>query len=164
MPSTPPPAMPPGIHGFDAELEETAAPVPSTSSENVSMDQLMQLMKQMAEMIIAEKSSGGVRSHLANAKLDDRNFERIEKFANKRDAWKEWKLHFMTCVRECDTSFGDYLWGIEKRPDEICLMSMDPTQTQLAAALYSRLISFTSGEAFRLVQMTKETVSKLGVP
>ena len=81
MPSTPPPSMPPGIHGFDAELEEVAAPVTADASrlastdqsENVSMGQLMQLMKQMTEMIIAEKASGGTRSHLANAKLDDRN-------------------------------------------------------------------------------------------
>ena len=157
MPSTPPPAMPPGfaaeINAFDAELEEAAAP--AAVEENVSMSQLMQLMKQMTEMIIAEKASGGARSHLANAKLDDRNFKRIEKFSNKRDAWKEWKLHFMSCVRECDTSFGDYLWGIEKRQDEICILTLDPTQTQLAAALYSRLISVTSGEAFRMVEMTK---------
>ena len=61
----------------------------------------------------------------------------------------------MTCVRECDTSFGDYLWGIEKRQDEICILTLDPTQTQLAAALYTRLISVTSGEAFRMVEMTK---------
>ena len=87
MPSTPPPAMPPGINAFDAELEKVATPV--AVEENVSMRQLMQLMKQMTEMIIAEKASGGARSHLANAKLDDRNFKRIEKFSNKRDAWKE---------------------------------------------------------------------------
>ena len=167
MPTTPPPAMPPGFNTIDVDLEpeaSAAAGTTATSSENVSMGLLMQLMKQMTEMIIAEKVNGGARMYLANTKLDERNFKRIEKFTNTRDAWKEWKVHFMTCVRECDTSFGDFLWGIEKRPDEICLMSLDPTETQLAAALYSRLISVNTGEVFRIVEMTrKETGCKHGV-
>ena len=92
---------------------------------------------------------------MVNAKFDDRNFKRIEKFNNKTESWKEWKLHFTTCVRKCDTSFADFIWGLEKRADEICFLSLDPTQSQLAAALYSRLISVTTGEAFRMVDMTE---------
>ena len=163
MPSTPPPSMPPGFAGhdinneFDVELEEAAAPAATSSSEAPSIAQLMVFMmaqqKQMAEMMFTYRAGGS--HHLANAKLDDRNFKRIEKFNNKRDSWKEWRLHFTTCVRECDTSFADYIWGIEKRTDEICLLTMDPTQSQLAAALYSRLISVTTGEAFRMVEMAK---------
>ena len=87
--------------GFDADLEAPAAP-----SETSSIAQLMAFLvrqqTQTAEMMITFKSSG--RDHMANAKLDDRNFKRIEKFNNKREAWKEWKVRFMTCVRECDTS------------------------------------------------------------
>ena len=138
--------------GFDPDLEAPAAP-----SETPSIAQLMAFLvrqqTQMAEMMITFKSSG--RDHMANAKLDDRNFKRIEKFNNKREAWTTWKMHFMTCVRECDTSFADFIWGLEKRADEICLLTLDPTQSQLAAALYSRLISVTTGEAFRIVEMTR---------
>ena len=71
--------------------------------------------------------------------LDDRSFRRIEKFTNKRKAWKKWKMHFSSCVRECDTSFADFMWGIEKKQEEIDLLSLDPTQSQLTAALYSGL-------------------------
>ena len=99
---------------------------------------------------------------MANAKLDDRNFKRIEKFNNKREAWKKWKMHFMTCVRECDTSFADFIWGLEKRADEICLLALDPTQSQLAASFYSRLIPVTTGEASRIVEMTRGTAVRRG--
>ena len=132
MPSTPPPAMPPGFaeHGinneFDEELEEAAAQAAPSSSEVPSIAQLMAFMvlqpKQMAEMMLTYRAGRG--QHLANAKLDDRNFKRIEKFNNKRDSWKEWKLHFTTCIKECDTPFADFIWGIEKRTDEICFITL----------------------------------------
>ena len=129
--------------GFDADLEAPAA----TPSIAQLMAFLVRQQTQMAEMMIAFKSGG--REHMANANVDDRNFRRIEKFTNKREAWKEWKMHFSSCVRGCDTSFADFLWGLEKRQDEIDLLSLDPAQSQLTAALYSRLISVTTGEAFR---------------
>ena len=67
-------------------------------------------------------------------------------------------MHFMSSIRECDATFADYLWGIEKRQGteddvEIDILSLDPTQTQLAGALSSRLIDVTTGEAFRIVEM-----------
>ena len=93
---------------------------------------LVQRQLQMAEMMktfSADKSSG--KEHLANARLDERNFRRIKDFSNKREDWKESKMHFTSSVRECDTSFADYLWTIEKNQGaagnvEIDLVGLSP--------------------------------------
>lgn len=47
------------------------------------------------------------KKRLANAKFDERNVRWVGKFSNKREVWKEWKMHFMAAVRECDTTFAD---------------------------------------------------------
>ena len=83
-----------------------------------SLDQLMAFLiqshTQMADLVkfIALDKKGG-KEHLANARLDERNFRRIKTFTNKREDWREWKMHFMSSIRECDATFADYLWGIE---------------------------------------------------
>ena len=101
---------------------------------------------------------GQLDRHLANARLDERVFRRLEKLTNKREDWREWKMHFMSSIRECDATFADYLWAIEKRQGsdedvEVDFVSLDLTQTQLAGALSSRLIDVTTGEVFRIVEM-----------
>ena len=54
-------------------------------------------------------------------------------------------MHFASAVRECDTTFADYLWRLEKSVDEeVDIVNLSPTYTQLSAALYSRLIGVTS--------------------
>ena len=47
------------------------------------------LMTQMAELAktMALDKKGG-KEHLANARLDERNFRRIKTFTNKREAWR----------------------------------------------------------------------------
>ena len=116
-------------------------------------------MTQMAEVAktMALDKKGG-KEHLANARLDERNFRRIKTFTNKREEWREWKMHFVSSIRECDVAFADHLWGIEKRQGseddvDIDIMPLDMTQTQLAGALSSRLIDVTTGEAFRIVEV-----------
>ena len=53
---------------------------------------------------------------------------------------------------ECDVSFSDFLSGLEKRADEIDGVSdLDPTQPQLSAVLFSRLIAVTTGTAHATV-------------
>ena len=77
--------MPAGIStGFDADLEAPAAPS-GTPSITTLVAFLVRQQTQMADMMITFKTSG--RDHMANAKLDDRNFKRIEKFNNKRETW-----------------------------------------------------------------------------
>ena len=95
------------------------------------------------------------KEHLANARLDERNFRRIKEFSNKREDWREWRMQFTSAVRESDTTFADYLWTIEKKLDEeVDIANLSPAYTQLSAALYNRLIDVTSKEAFRIVEMT----------
>ena len=61
---------------------------------------------------------------------------------------------FLAAVRECDTSFADYVRGHEKLEEEVNIMTMDPTQIQLAVNLHNRLISCTTGSAFQIVENT----------
>ena len=160
MAATTPPPMETGDVPVQQQMPSTEVP-PGLTTAALPMEQVMAfLMTQMAELAktMALDKKGG-KEHLANARLDERNFRRIKTFTNKREEWREWKMHFMSSVRECDASFADYLWGIEKRQGteddvEIDILSLDPTQTQLAGALSSRLIDVTTGEAFRIVEMT----------
>ena len=102
--------------------------------------------RQMSEMMLtftADKFNK--KEHLANARFDERKFRRIKEFSDKREDWREWRMHFTSAVRECDTTFADYLWTIEKKLDEeVDIVNLSHTYTQLSAALYSRLIDVTS--------------------
>ena len=57
----------------------------------------------------------------------------------------------MSAVRECDVTFADFTWVLEKQEQEVDIMSFDPTQSQLALNLHNRLIATTSGTAFQIV-------------
>ena len=46
---------------------------------------------------------------LANVRLDERAFRRIEKFTDKKDEWTEWRAQVIEAVRECDKTFADDL-------------------------------------------------------
>ena len=118
------------------------------------LTQQSQMMANMMQMWQLDRPQ--TKDRLANVRLDEVNFRSVGKFNNRRDGWKEWKLHFMAAVRECDTSFADYVWGHEKLEEEVNIMTMDPTQTQLATNLHNRLISCTTGSAFQIVENTAD--------
>ena len=131
----------------------------STASEP-SMAQvmaaIMQLIQSMpANIAAAVKKDDRPSSHLANVKLDVRNFSRIKTFTNKHDAWKEWKNQFHYAISECDHSFADYLSGLEKKVDPITDVDLDPTQAQLSATLFNRLQSVTTSTANTMVMSAK---------
>ena len=116
------------------------------------LTQQSQMMANMMQMWQLDRPQA--KDRLANVRLDERNFRTVGKFNNRRDGWEERKLHFMASVRECDTSFADYVWAHEKLGEEVNIMTMDPTQTQLATNLHNRLISCTIGSAFKIVEST----------
>ena len=86
-----------------------------------------QMMVNMVSMMQHDRPQAKQKGHLANAKLNERNYRSITKFNNRRDGWREWKLHFMSAVRECDTSFADLVWGHEKLAREVDILDFDPT-------------------------------------
>ena len=89
--------------------------------------------------------------HLANVRLDERAFRRVEKFTDKREEWTEWRAQVLNAVRECDKTFADSLLEFEKKEEPITDLQLSLTQQQLSATLQSRLISFTGKEAFAIV-------------
>ena len=128
------------ISGSDLEMDAPRAP---SGSSEPSMGQVMASILQLMTMLA--KKDEKASSHLANAKLEIKNFSRIKTFINKHDAWKEWKNQFMYAIMECDVSFSDFLSGLEKRADKIDGVSdLDPTQSQLSAVLFSRVIVVTT--------------------
>ena len=98
-----------------------------------------------------DRASIAQRPRLANAKLDERCFRRLENFTNKREDWREWRMHFLTTVKECDTSFAESFKIYEKGETEIEEVSLTPTEQQLSAVLQARLISLTAKEASSIV-------------
>ena len=55
-------------------------------------------------------SSGG--PHLATAKLEIKNFSRLDKLSQKSE-WRYWKVHMVTAIRECDVTFASTLHSYE---------------------------------------------------
>ncbi len=79
------------------------------------MQMLAQLINNMPASMAAAIKADKPQSHFDNAKLDIRNFSRINKFTNKHSDWREWKSQFVYAVAECDNSFAATLSGMEKR-------------------------------------------------
>ena len=82
------------------------------AQQNQAMTQMMQTFQKY--VMGAGGAAGGAQSvpdhpgrHLANARLDESAFRRLDKFTNKREDWRGWKMHFITTVRECDNTFAD---------------------------------------------------------
>jgi hypothetical protein len=106
----------------------------------------------MAAAIKADKP----QSHLDNAKLDIRNFQRINKFTNKHAEWREWKNQFVYAVAECDSSFAATLSSMEKRDKAIDPKAdLTVTQNQLSAVLFNRLQAVTTSTANTMVLSTE---------
>ena len=91
---------------------------------------------------------------MANLRLGERAFRRLEKLTNKKDEWNKWRIQFLTAIRECDKGFADSLIVHEKAEDAIKDDVLTPTQQQLSATLQARLISLTAKEAFAIVNAT----------
>ena len=93
------------------------------------------------------------RNHLANCKLDEKYFRNVGKFNNTRSGWKEWRRQFLNAVRECDVDWAVMVETLEKLDDPIDHIHVyTPTQCQLSTNLYNRLISYTTGTAFQIVE------------
>ena len=71
--------------------------VPSGGLEGVML-LMKQLIESMPANIAAAVKVDKPYGHLDNAKLDVRNFQRINTFSNKHGDWKEWKSQFAYAV------------------------------------------------------------------
>ena len=114
--TVPLPAGENGSEDFRAPGEEAAA----GSAENMPqgappgiqpsitdvMQMLAQLINNMPASMAAAIKADKPQNHLDNAKLDIRNFSRINKFTNKRSDWREWRSQFVYAVAECDNAFA----------------------------------------------------------
>ena len=78
---------------------------------------LAQLITNMPATMAAAIKADKPQSHLANAQLDNRNFQRIKTFTNKHADWREWKNQFVYAVAECDNPFAAIpAWRNEAKP------------------------------------------------
>ena len=122
---------------------------------NPTMSDFMKVLVGIFEkMSTQQAASSGFQpggSGLANTRLDERNFRRCDKFNNKQEGWKEWAKQFLSAVRECDSSFSDYITLIEKQDTPIDSITLSPVQSQLSATLHTRLYQLTQLEAWKIV-------------
>ena len=129
------------------------------------MQQLLQSMQQALPQVAPGAAASGQAApaavspqgagwqedrHMANVRLDERAFRRIEKFTDKKDEWKEWRAQVLNAVRECDKTFADNLVVFQKKEVPITDLQLTSTQQQLSPTLQSRLISVTGKEAFAI--------------
>ena len=139
-----------------------AAVAGSSPAATPSMAELLSyLMKQndrlnaVMEMMAHDRKSPATneKNHLANCKLDEKYFRTVGKFNNLKSGWKEWRRQFLNAVRECDVDWADMVETLEKLEDPIDhITAYNVTQNQLSTNLYNRLISYTSGVAFQIVE------------
>ena len=154
--STGPVEVPPGFEPTAAAL---AAAIPDgigggdpADGMQQMMKLLTQLVKSMPETMAAAIKADKPASHLDNAKLDIRNFQRIKTFSNKHSEWREWKNQFVYAVAECDNAFAATNSGLEKQVTAIDPKAdLTPTQNQLSAVLFNRLQAVTTGTANTMV-------------
>ena len=99
------------------------APPLDPNNPNMPMMAFMQLMNQQmqtfmqsmqtqmqSQTVQANSNSGSVQN-----RLDERCFRRLERFSNKCDDWKEWRLHFLTVIGECNAKFSTFLKENERK-------------------------------------------------
>jgi hypothetical protein len=133
------------------DAQGTRGAAPSGGLEGVML-LMKQLIESMPANIAAAVKVDKPNSHLDNAKLDIRNFQRINTFSNKHGDWKEWKSQFAYAVAECDVAFAATIAKMEKQDKPIDPMSdLTVTQNQLSAVLFNRLQSVTTGTANTMV-------------
>ena len=103
---------------------------------NNQMQQFMQGMRQtMQQNIVAQQQQQAAPVHsngYFQNRLDERCFRRLDRFSNKNDVWKEWRLHFLTVMGECNSKF-----------------------VELSAQLQSRLSNLTTKSALGVVESTQ---------
>ena len=124
----------------------------SASFQTFLMQQATQ-MAQMTQMVRAVVEQTHRKEHPKF--LDERNFRRVDKFDAKESSWKEWRAHFVAAVKENNLRLAEWMMHAEANKDPITKEAMelaDEDCLQLSAALYSRLLSLTSGPAFGLVE------------
>ena len=61
---------------------------------------LQQLIQNMPATVAAAVTNNRPSNHTDNVELDIHSFARIKTFANKHDAWKEWKNQFVDVIYE----------------------------------------------------------------
>ena len=90
---------------------------------------------------------------LANCTLDETYFRNVGKYSNLTSGWTEWRRQFLNAVRECDVDWADMVEALEKQEDPIdYLLDYTPIQNQLCTSMYNRLIAYTTGVAFQIVE------------
>ena len=129
-----------------------AAPVPSIADllqylgqQNVRIENMMALMQ--------HDRQSNPKSHLSNVRLEEKYFRNVSTFNNQRSSWKEWRRQFLNAVREGDVYFADFVETFDNREEPIDhILSYNPGQHQLSTNMYNRLVAYTIGAAFQIVE------------
>ena len=153
LPSTPPPSSPPPVTwshasntkgasaGSSGGVDIAAASGGPSPTVSPTFEMCIQMQQQIT-LLLQYLDSSKTTDTLAN--LDERAFRCCKTFDNKEESWMEWNAHFLSSVRDCDSTFAGYLWTGEKSAEPIDIIPLGPTNTQLAAVLYSRLSGLTT--------------------
>ena len=118
-----PPPQPTTAAGIDPGGGQPATNAMTIQQLMSSLAQQNQVMVNMMTVMQHDRPDAKSRGHLANVKLDERNFRSLAKFNNTRSGWREWKRQFMSAAREFDVQFAGFTWAFEKQEQEVDIMS-----------------------------------------
>ena len=125
----PPPEMEPQTGGLQTGIPGPPgiAPPLGPNNPNMPMMAFMQLMTQQMQTFMqsmqtqmqSQTAQTSSNSGSVQNRLDERCFRRLDRFSNKCDDWKEWRLHFLTVIGECNSKFSAFLKENERKEDAV---------------------------------------------
>ena len=123
------------------------------------MTQLLATMTQLLQQLVSSQNAHLPAVQSSNFKaLDERHFRRLQKFENKQEAWKEWRTHFLTSVRESSPITAEVMERAELADvaitaDEVLKANNAYQEAlDLQHVIHARLVALTTGVSFTIVE------------
>ena len=156
------PEGPPGIPAVGAVANDINQLIHIIQAQQAAQQVHQQQMATMLSHLVQTQNAslpptGGAREG-ATRSIDERPFRRLEKFDNKAESWKEWRVHFLTAVRESSplTARCMEMAELTEVPVTSDLVVKEDASYQEAVdlrhSLHSRLVSLTTGVSFAIVE------------
>ena len=97
--------------------------------------------------------------------LDEKNCRCVDEFDAKESSWTERRANLVAAVKANNLGLAEWMMHADANTDPVTKEATELADVdclQLSAALYSRLLSLTSGPAFGLVESLTTMGCKLG--
>ena len=140
-----------GMDGISVPVPGDGGGVPAVVDIQVLLQMMAQLMQNMQNMQQQQSAqhggqgpSGfgqdGGRMPSVRSSLDEKFFRRVDKFNNTESTWKEWRVHFVSSVREASSELAAWMSQAEAVTEPIAPEKLQQTGEKcpdLSASLFN---------------------------